>query len=229
MWSSVSGYWWRVRGVFGVKITVIELDGTSLMEVKETKTDILKTQKKCLSPEIMTHTHTHPNSTCAAQCEQHSGCVCLSYFNRIITLLLWSLTRLDEILDGAASKQDRTQAGEGECKHWQRLKAVQGVATIKYNTFSRWMSVTLTPCPADSSCSARITALWSAGRNQPVPPARCECSALIAMFCGVLIRPQAFFRATDLSHVCMPSPAASARRPGFSPGCCCCTTGNNSQ
>lgn len=164
MWSSVSGYRWKVRGVFGVKITVMELDGTSLVEVKEIKTDIIKTQKKCLSPEIM---NSPPDSTCAAQCEQHSGCVCLSYFNRIITLLPWSLTRLDEILDGAPSKWDRAQAGEGESKRWQRLKAVQGVAVIKYNVFSRWMSVTLTPCPADSSCSARITALWSAGHNQP--------------------------------------------------------------
>lgn len=57
--------------------------------------------------------------------------------------------------------------------------------------------------PADGVFAAAVVVLWSAGRNQPDPPARCECPALIATFCSVLSRPQAFSRCGFLTFACL--------------------------
>ena len=50
--------------------------------------------------------------------------------------------------------------------------------------------------------SAGVVVLWSAGCNRPDPPARCECPVLIAIFCSVLSRPQAFSHCGFLTFTC---------------------------
>lgn len=51
--------------------------------------------------------------------------------------------------------------------------------------------------------AAGVVVLRSAGRNQPDPPARCECPVLIAIFCSALSRPQAFSHCGFLPFGCL--------------------------